>query len=187
MRHKNAPGQEGWKIYYQYFNSEISGWITSLWTSKIINWFCSPKLLTTKSVYNFWCSKWGYSPRNFTVKILIGFIVLIPTQWPTKAPMLVLLLVIVLESILWNLENRNKTKTSSFLGSYHRKIVASLVLIVLLILFVVLVLLLVLFCFCFLSFIVLIPTQWATKPPTPMLVQVFYHHFFKSNDRSKNN
>ena len=57
------------------------------------------------------------------------------------------------------LRKQKQNKTSSFLGSYHRKMVASLVLIVLLILFVVLVLLLVLFCFCFLSFIVLIPTQ----------------------------
>ena len=41
------------------------------------------------------------------------------------------------------LRKQKQNKTSSFLGSYHRKMVASLVLIVLLILFVVLVLLLV--------------------------------------------
>ena len=42
------------------------------------------------------------------------------------------------------LRKQKQNKTSSFLGSYHRKMVASLVLIVLLILFVVLVVVLVL-------------------------------------------
>ena len=42
------------------------------------------------------------------------------------------------------LRKQKQNKTSSFLGSYHRKMVASLVLIVLLIVFVVLVVLLVL-------------------------------------------